>query len=95
MPLEFRQEITTIGKPELIAIGECEWHEFPGRAKAVAKHFDMTVSEKVDGLDERVWITRIGDSQFCVSWDIWIPEISIMAWDDTPDKEVVRLATGA
>ena len=55
----------------------------------------MTVTQKVDGLDQRLWIARRGDSQFCISWDIWFPEVSVMAWKDTSDAEVERLLTEA
>jgi hypothetical protein len=95
MPLSFRQDRTATGKPELIASGECEWQDFPRRAQAVVDHFGMTVAKKIDGLDERMWIACAGDSQFCISWDIWFPEVSIMAWENTPDAEVERLAAGA
>ncbi|WP_218932161.1 hypothetical protein [Adhaeretor mobilis] len=54
----------------------------------------MTVIEKIDGLDERMWFTRLGSARYCVSWDIWFPEVSIMAWEDTPDAAIDRLATG-
>ena len=32
-----------------------------------------------------MWITRIGKAQFCISWDTWVPEVSIIAWQNTPD----------
>jgi hypothetical protein len=95
MPLSFRPDRTATGKPELIASGGCEWQDFPCRAQAVVDHFRMTVTKKIDGLDGRMWIACAGDSQFCISWDIWCPEVSIMAWENTLDAEVERLATGA
>ena len=95
MPLRFRSSRTPTGKPELIAIGECGWQDFPSRAQAVVEHFGMTVTQKVDGLDQLLWIARRGDSQFCISWDIWFPEVSVMAWKDTSDAEVERLLTEA
>jgi hypothetical protein len=94
MYLDLRQGQTATGKPELIANGKCEWEEFPDRAQAVVDHFGMTVTEKVDGLDERLWIAHIGESQFCISWDFWFPEVSIMAWGNTPDADVERLLSG-
>jgi hypothetical protein len=95
MPLELRADRTRTGKPELIASGECEWQVFPRRAQEVVDHFGMTVTKKIDGLDVRMWIACIGDSQFCISWDIWFPEVSIMAWENTPDAEVERLTARA
>jgi hypothetical protein len=91
MPLSFRPDRTITGKPELIAIGECEWQHFPHRAQEVVDHFGMTVTKKIDGLNERLLIARFGESQFCISWDIWFPEVSTMAWDNTPDADVERL----
>ena len=95
MSLSFRPDRTATGKPELIASGECEWEHFPRRAQEVVDHFGMTVRKKIDGCDERLWIACIGASQFCISWDIWSPEVSIMAWEKTPDAEVERLAASA
>lgn len=92
MNLRFRKDRTATGKLELVAIGECTWDEFPKRAETVVNHFGMDVVNKSDGLDERLWITRIGRSKFCVSWDIWLPEVSIIAWEDTPDTAIEQLA---
>jgi hypothetical protein len=75
----------------LVAKGECEWHEFPQRAQAVVNRFRMKVLEHIDGPNERMWITGVDGSRFCISWDIWLPEVSIVAWGDTPDAEVERL----
>jgi uncharacterized protein DUF3630 len=94
MHLDFHRSRTPTGKAELIANGECEWQGFPDRAQAVVDHFGMTVLEKVDSQDERMWIARIEDSQFCISWDDWHPEVSIVAWGTTPDAEVERLVSG-
>ena len=63
----------------MIASGECGWQDIPGRAQAVVELFQMSVIRKVDGPDERLWITRIGESQFCVSWDTSFPEVSVVA----------------
>jgi hypothetical protein len=77
----------------MLVVGtECGWDEFPARAKVIVDHFGMKVREEIDGLDERLWITSIGDAEFCVSWDVWIPEVSIMAWRETPDAAVEALA---
>jgi len=54
-------------------------------------HFRMTVLEKIDGPDVRMWITRIGPAGFCISWDDWFAEVSVMAWHDTPPDAVERL----
>ena len=94
MPLEFRLNQTATGKTEVIATGPCEWQDFPRRAQAVVDHFAMSVMKKIDSLDERMWIASVGDSQFCISWDIWSPEIAVMSWENTPDAEVERLAMG-
>ena len=74
--------------------GECEWHQFPPRAQAVVDHFRMRVVQKIDGLHERMWIVAIDKAKFCISWDTWVQEVSIMAWEDTPDAEVERLMGG-
>lgn len=89
--LDLRRTQTATGKQGLVLTGECEWDDFPIHAQRVVEHFGMVVIEKMDGLNERMWITRIGESRFCVSWDIWVPEVSIMAWENTPDSEVDRL----
>ena len=91
MPLDLRPTRTATGRLALIAAGECDWHEFPRRAAAVVDRFGMTVVEKIDGRDERIWITRVGDDRFCVSWDTWLLELTVIAWEDTPDAAVERL----
>jgi hypothetical protein len=70
---------------------ECEAHEFPERAQEVSDHFDMVVDERIDGLDELMWIAHVGGDTFCISWDIWFPEVAFMAWEQTPDSAVLRL----
>jgi hypothetical protein len=51
----------------------------------------MTVVNKVDGACERLWITRIGAAEFCISWDDWLLEVSVMSWGDTPPAAVEEL----
>ena len=94
MCLDLRHGRTATGNLALIARGECEWQEFPKRARAIVASFNMRVIEKIDGLDVRMWITTIGDARFCISWDIWFPEVSVMAWEETSDVEVERLVAG-
>jgi hypothetical protein len=92
MRLELRLSRTATGKPELIAGAQCEWQEFPGRAQAIVDRLRMTIVTKIDGPDEQMWIASIGNAQFCISWDTWLQEVSIMAWENTPDAEIERLA---
>lgn len=87
MSLDFRMDQTATEKPEWVVIGHCESEDFPRRAQAVAEHFGIAVMQKVDGLNERLWIASIGEAQFCISWDIWCTEVSIIAWEHTPDTE--------
>jgi hypothetical protein len=95
MSLEIRPSRTATGKAELVVGQPCGWEEFPGRARAVVDCFGMSVVEKVDGVGERLWIARLGEAQFCISWDDWFGELSIIAWEDTPDAELERLVAGA
>jgi hypothetical protein len=95
MSLSFRLGQTVTGKAELIAAGECEWQEFPQRAQAIVDHFGMVVTDKIDGLDERIWIACVREAHFCIAWDIWFPEVSLVAWKGTPEAELQRLATDA
>ena len=94
MSLSFRLGQTVTGKAELIAAGECDWQEFPQRAQAIVDRLGMVVTDKIDGLDQRIWIVCLGESQFCIGWDTWFPEVSIVAWAHTPEAELQRLAAG-
>jgi hypothetical protein len=94
MSVSFRLGQTVTGKAELIAAGECEWQDFPERAQAIVDRLGMVVTEKIDGLDGRLWIAYLREARFCIAWDIWFPEVSIVAWDDTPEAELQRLAAG-
>ena len=95
MHLDLRLSRTATGKAELIVGGACESHEFPGRAQEIVDRFHMTVVSRIDGLDERMWITSIGAAQLCISWDTWFQEVSVIAWEHTPVAEVERLAGNA
>jgi hypothetical protein len=75
----------------LIAGAECEPDEFPARAKAIVEYFGMKVVERTDGGDVMMWITRIGKDEFCISWDHWLGEVSIMAWKATGDEAMEAL----
>jgi hypothetical protein len=95
MPLVPRYSKTATGKA-CVAFGpECESDAFPARAQEIAERFGLVVDEKIDGLDERLWIVRKDNNTFCISWDIWIPEVSIMAWESTPESAIVHLISGA
>ncbi|MDQ3329723.1 MAG: hypothetical protein M3552_03580 [Planctomycetota bacterium] len=72
---------------------ECGWDDFPQRAQAVIDHFGMEVVSKTDGLDERVWITTRGSHEFRVSWDTWVPEVSVMPWGSTSNEAIEKLIT--
>src|SRR5215218_9133194 len=79
------------GKPQLVVGGECGWGEFPARARAVVRLFGMKPVEKVDGPDLRMWITRVGGEEFCISWDDWFFALTVMSWRETPPAAVERL----
>jgi hypothetical protein len=91
MPLDIRLSRTATDKLDLIVGSECEWQDFPDRATAIVDHFRMTVVEKIADLNELLWIVTLDDAQFCISWDIWIPDVSIMAWEDTPDTKLEQM----
>jgi hypothetical protein len=90
-----RLSTTATGTNLLIIGGGCTWDEFPGRARQIAEQFAMTILESIDGLDVRMCIAKLGEATYCISWDIWFPEPSIMAWRSTPDVAVRQLAPGA
>lgn len=94
MPPQFRQDRTATGKAELIVTAECEWDDFPRIAQEVVSLFGMTPAKKIDGPNERLWIARLSDAEFCISWDIWRTEVSIMAWGDTAESELLQLVSG-
>lgn len=93
--MDIRRARTVSGGLMLVVGTACRRDEFPARAKAIVDHFGMKVLDEIDSLDERLWITSIGDDVFCVSWDVWLPEVSIMAWLETPDAAVEALANKA
>lgn len=67
----------------------------PARAQEIVDRFGLVVDEKIDGLDERLWIARKDGNTFCISWDIWIPEVSIMPRESTPESAIVDLISEA
>ena len=82
---------TASGNVKLILRGECEWQEFPGRARWVVERFGMRVERQVDAFDVRMWIVEVGGFRFCVSWDEWCREVTVMGWEGTPDEAVEGL----
>ena len=88
---ELRLETTAHGRAMIVAVGECRWEEFPRLAGEVVRHLGMTVDERIDSPDVRMWITSIGAARFCVSWDHWTNELTIMGWAETPDERVEQL----
>jgi len=94
MSLDLRQSTTATGKPNLIVGEKCDWNEFPGRAQQAVDHFRMKVIEKIDTPCERMWLVSRDDATFCISWDDWCSEVSIMAWEQTPDDAVLGLPCG-
>lgn len=91
MKLDLHPSETATGKSELVASLDCGWSEFPDVAGAVVARFGMTITEQHDGLDERVWIATRCNHDFCISWDIWMREVSIMCWGETPDDALKSL----
>ena len=91
MSLTLRHSTTATGKAELIVGSECHWDEFPTRAQQVVADLGMEVHEEIDSLDVRMWIATVGESAFCISWDIWVPTVSIIAWEQTSEAAVRAL----
>jgi hypothetical protein len=82
---------TATGKSELIVADEIDDQDFEQHAQAIIDRFEMTVVRKIDGPRERMWIVEYEGHDLCVSWDDWFGELTIMAWQDTPDELIQRL----
>ena len=95
MPLALRYSTTVTGKACIEVGSQCESEEFPTRAQEVVDHFQMVVEERIDGFDERLWIVRKDHNTFCISWDVWLSVVSIMAWESTPESAIIGLKDGA
>jgi hypothetical protein len=90
---EVRLDTTATGRAIAILCPDCEWDEFPTHAQKAVDDFGLTVTERIDSLTgERLWIAVQGDDQFCISWDHWMREVTIMAWQSTPDAALLALA---
>jgi hypothetical protein len=94
MILPFRLTTTATGKTSVVIGSECAAHEFAERAQAFADHLGLVIDQKTAGLDELIWLAHRGSDKFCISWDIWFPEVAIMAWEGTPDTAVQKLIEG-
>jgi hypothetical protein len=95
MSLALRYSLSATGKPCLAVGPECDSDAFPARATEVVDRLGLVVDEKIDGLDERLWIVRKDGNTFCISWDVWFLGVCITAWESTPESAIVDLATGA
>jgi len=65
--------------------------DFEQRAEVIVERFQMTIKEKIEGLDVIIWITSIGSDLFCISWDIWLAEVSVATWKETPGEKLKNL----
>ena len=88
---EIQRSQTASGKLLLIVGAPCKWEDFQGRAQEIADHLHLTPTQKIHSVDTQMWLAHIHDAQFCISWDIWTSDVSIMAWKDTPDSVLERL----
>ena len=82
---------TATGKPGIVVADGVEYQSFEQHAQAVVDQFDMTVVRKIDGPGERMWLVKYEGHDLCVSWDDWFGEVTIMAWQDTPDELIEKL----
>jgi hypothetical protein len=89
-----RLSTTAKGKTSVVIGSECAAHEFAERAQAIADQLGLVFDQKIAGLDELIWLAHRGSDKFCLSWDIWFPEVAIMAWEETPDTAVQKLIEG-
>ena len=82
---------TAAGRTKLVAGPPCEVDGFEERAQLIVERFQMAIEEKIEGLDVIMWITSIGSDFFCISWDIWLAEVSVATWKETPDEKLKQL----
>ena len=95
MPLSLRRSTTATGRAEIIVGTDCGRDGFPMRAMEIVRHFGMHVDRRIDGPDCRVWLASLGEATFCISWDDMTCEVSVMAWESTPDAAVEALIAPA
>jgi hypothetical protein len=91
MNVNLRLSKTATGKPELIVCPQCDWDEFPRYADAVVNQFGMMITRQIDGVDVRMWLVKLNQAEYCISWDDWMYEVSLMCWGDTPDNALDQL----
>jgi hypothetical protein len=93
MSIDMDQEMTlgetATGKPEIVVARGIDYDSFVSHAQAFVDRFGLSVTRKINGPGERMWLATLGDHELCVSWDDWYYDITVMAWGDTPD-EVIR-----
>lgn len=91
MAMQCTKVLTGLGKPELIFGSKCESKDFPSRANEFIEHYGMKIEEKISGLDEIIWTVSLGEAKFCISWDIWMRDVSISGVEETTDSDVLAL----
>jgi hypothetical protein len=91
MNINLRPSTTATGKPELIVCPDCDWDAFARYAEAVVNQYGMKTTRKIDGFDERMWLVKLDLAEYCISWDFWMRDVSVMCWGDTPDDALNQL----
>ena len=89
--LDVRKGRTAAGRLMLVIGDRCSEAQFARHAAAVAAFFGMKPSDVVQGMDTLLMIVRRDDDPFCLSWDIWMTELTVMAWQSTPDEAIEAL----
>ncbi len=82
---------TATGRPQIVISESVDYDSFEQHALAFVERHDMTILQKIDCADERMWIVEYRGQQLCISWDGWLCELTVMAWGETPDDTVRAL----
>ena len=86
-----RRIVMANGKPAIEFAAECAAAEVPRLAGEIAARLGMTVTQHIKGADVLMWLATLGDQQWCISWDIWVCDLTVMPWGDpptTPDSAI-------
>lgn len=82
---------TATGRPEIVISEGVDYHSFEQHALPFLEQHKMTILQKIDSADQRMWIVEYGGQELCISWDGWFCELTVMAWAGTLDDAVRAL----
>lgn len=79
------------GNSCIVLEGDVDFDSFPKVAERWATKLSLIVTQKIDGLDERIWECERNGKKFWLAHDHWFPTISLEPKNAEAAAEIFRI----